>query len=185
MRIDDLTFSYGDKKIFDDFSLEIPDNGITALSGPSGCGKTTLLRLIAGIEKPGSGVINAPDPEKIAFLFQEDRLLPGISAIRQLEIAVPGCDARKWLKSVELEGEEKTVPEELSGGMKRRLSLARCLAYAEDKELILLDEPFAGIDAARIGKLTELIKGMRIPVIVTSHTKEAMEMADRVVELLH
>ncbi|MBO4414388.1 MAG: ATP-binding cassette domain-containing protein, partial [Lachnospiraceae bacterium] len=117
----------------------------------------------------------------ISVMFQEDRLLPGISAKKQLEIAVPGCDAKKWLKAVELENESDTVPEKLSGGMKRRLALARCLAYAEDKELILLDEPFTGIDPGRIASISEVIRKMKKTVIVTGHTEETLKLADNIV----
>ena len=183
MHFEKVCFSYGDKIVFDGLDIDIPDTGITAVSGASGCGKTTLLRLIAGLERPGSGRIDAPAQDRIAFLFQEDRLLPGVSASDQLRIAVPGCDAAEWLRRVELDGEEETMPEELSGGMKRRLSLARCLAYAQDKELVMLDEPFAGVDPGRIVRLAELIRSLKIPIMITSHTREAIEMADRVVEL--
>ncbi|MCR5321905.1 MAG: ATP-binding cassette domain-containing protein [Lachnospiraceae bacterium] len=202
MRIENLTFSYGDKLIFDNFSLEIPDEGITALSGPSGCGKTTLMRLIAGLERPDmnrlDGLEMTNDPQspgivnkngsllptsKIAMMFQEDRLVPGIAAKKQLEIAVPGCDAEGWLKAVGLENESNTVPEKLSGGMKRRLSLARCLAFAQDKELILLDEPFTGVDPDRIAGISETIRKMRMPIIVTGHTEETLKLADRVILL--
>jgi len=181
MNIRDISFAYGDKVIFRDFSLEIPDTGITALSGASGSGKTTLLRLIAGLETPDKGTITAPSRERIAVMFQEDRLLPGIPARKQLSIAIPDCDPDYWLERVGLKGEEDTVPEELSGGMKRRIALARCLAYAKNRELILLDEPFTGIDPDRIRHLTELIRNMDIPVIVTAHTEETLKLADRVI----
>ena len=83
MKLRDLSFAYGDKRVFDSLTLEIPDTGVTALVGPSGCGKTTLLRLIAALEQPESGTIEAPSPEQIAFLFQEDRLIPRLRARRQ------------------------------------------------------------------------------------------------------
>ncbi len=215
MTIENLTFSYGDKLLFDNFSTEFPDGKITVLSGLSGCGKTTLLRLIAGLERPDGedhGRIPEGDPNNkseamredknplelhedtdlsivkkngrylplnlISVMFQEDRLLPGIGAKKQLEIAVPGCDAKKWLETVELENESDTVPEQLSGGMKRRLALARCLAFAEDKELILLDEPFTGIDPERIALISETIRKMKKTVIVTGHTEETMKLGD-------
>lgn len=246
MKIENLTFSYGDKRIFDNFSIEIPDEGITALSGQSGCGKTTLLRLIAGLESPDEETENStadklrgrkfesseefsndstgeihtdatvryshpsyhggqkhdrsphaglrresilkkdgiPIPtDRIAFMFQEDRLLPGTGAAKQLEIAVPGCDAGKWLEAVGLKNEMDTVPEQLSGGMKRRLALARCLAFAQDKELMLLDEPFTGIDPERISAVSETIRNMKKTVILTGHTEETLKLADRVLIL--
>ena len=163
--------------------MTIPDEGITALTGASGSGKTTLLKLIAGLIVPDKGKIIAPSPDRIAFCFQEDRLLPGIGAGKQLEIAVPGSDSEEWLKSVGLENEMETFPEKMSGGMKRRVALARCLAYARGRELILLDEPFTGVDPERADKLAELVRSMKMPVLVTSHTPEALKMADRVLEL--
>ncbi len=198
MKINNLTFSYENKKIFDNFSLEIPESGVTALTGPSGCGKTTLLRLIAGLENPGGSsdekgeyrpVLVREDgsmilPERTAFLFQEDRLIPGIGAARQLTVAVPGCDAARCLEAVGLEKDADTPPEKMSGGMKRRLALARCLAYAQDKELVLLDEPFTGIDADRIASIAKMIKDLKIPVIITGHTEETLAVADRVLSIV-
>ena len=89
MKLTDLTFSYGDKRVFQALTLALPDEGITALTGPSGCGKTTLLRLIARLETPQSGTIDAPPPEQIALLFQEDRLIPRLNARRQIELVRP------------------------------------------------------------------------------------------------
>ena len=197
MRIEKLSFSYENKKIFDNFSLEIPDDGITALSGPSGCGKTTLLRLIAGLERPERpdstetghfSVLTGKDgseltPDRISYLFQEDRLLPGLGAKKQLTVAVPGCDAHAWLELVGLEEDADTVPEKMSGGMKRRLALARCLAYAQDKDLVLLDEPFTGVDPGRIAALSKLIKELKMPVLITGHTGETLKIADRVINI--
>ena len=183
MIIRNLSFSYGEKRIFKDFTIELPDEGITAVTGPSGCGKTTLLRLIAGLEKPEAGVIDAPSGGEISVMFQEDRLLKGVAASKQLTIAVPGCDASYWLEAVGLKGEEQTLPEKLSGGMKRRLSLARALIFALDKRLLILDEPFTGVDSGRIGSLMKVIRGIGIPVIMSTHTLEAVKLADKTVEL--
>ena len=184
MRIDSLTFSYGDKPIFRDLTLVLPDEGITALAGPSGCGKTTLLRLMAGLEQPERGAIDCPPGAEIALMFQEDRLVPRLPARRQIELVRPkGRDAAEWLSAVGLDGELDTAPEALSGGMRRRLSLARCLAYGQDKKLLLLDEPFTGVDAERIRALIALIRDMGIPTIFTAHDSESLQMADRIVEL--
>ena len=71
-----LTLSYGEKRVLEDFSLTLPERGVTVLSGPSGCGKTTLLRCLAGLERPRSGRIQAPPPRETSLLFQEDRLFP-------------------------------------------------------------------------------------------------------------
>lgn len=185
MKISELGFSYGDKQVFDRYSLTLPDRGVTALSGPSGCGKTTLLRLLAGLEVPDRGRIEAPPPEAIAVLFQENRLIPGLPAKQQIALVLSGpASAESWLDAVGLGEEKETPPEALSGGMQRRLALARCLAYGQDKALLLLDEPFTGVDPARIQSLSALIRGLEIPVIFTAHDQESLAMADAVLPLL-
>ena len=184
MKLTSLSFAYGDKPVFDNLTLTLPDRGVTALTGPSGCGKTTLLRLITGLETPLSGSIDAPPPEQIALLFQEDRLIPGLSARKQIELVRPrGKDAAFWLEAVGLADEAAAAPEALSGGMRRRLSLARCLAYGQDKRLLLLDEPFTGVDAERIRDLSSLIRSMELPVLFTAHDAESLGMADNIISL--
>ncbi|MBQ9045646.1 MAG: ATP-binding cassette domain-containing protein [Oscillospiraceae bacterium] len=184
MKLTDLSFSYGEKTIFRDLTLSLPDAGVTALSGPSGCGKTTLLRLIAGLETPDSGTIECPPPSEIALMFQEDRLIPRLAARRQIALVRPkGHPAEHWLEAVGLGAELDTAPESLSGGMRRRLALARCLAYGQDKRLLLLDEPFTGVDADRIRALIVLIRDLGIPTLFTAHDAESLQMADTIVEL--
>ncbi len=180
----DSSFSYGEKKILDRFTLELPDRGITALSGPSGCGKTTLLRLLAGLEKLESGSLEAPAPERCGLLFQENRLLPGLTAAQQLRPVLPrGASPLPYLRAVGLEEEADSLPAALSGGMQRRLALARLLAYGEDKALLLLDEPFTGVDPSRGARIMEWIREKGQPVILTAHDLESLGLADRVISL--
>lgn len=184
MTLTQLCFSYGDKAILDRFSLCLPDTGITALSGPSGCGKTTLLRLLAGLEHPHSGTIDAPGAEETAFLFQENRLLPGLSAADQLRVVLPrGSNPLPWLEAVGLGAEAGSQTEQLSGGMQRRVALARCLAYGQHKSLLLLDEPFTGIDPERAQALMALIRTLHVPVIYSAHDAHSLALADRVIQL--
>lgn len=184
MKLSNLSFSYGEKRVFDAFSLSLPERGVTALVGPSGCGKTTLLRLIARLERPQAGTVDFPDPDRIAMLFQEDRLLPGLSARAQIDLIRPqGLGSLHWLRAVGLEEEAEQNPASFSGGMRRRLALARCLAYGQNKALLLLDEPFTGVDSARIQRLSALIRGMEIPVIFTAHDAESLRMADQTISL--
>ena len=184
MKLTHLNFCYGDKAILKDFSLDLPDTGITALAGPSGCGKTTLMRLLAGLEAPQSGTLEAPAAEKTAFLFQENRLLPGLAAGDQIRVVLPrGEDPLPWLAAVGLQGEENTLPEALSGGMQRRVALARCLAYGQQKKLLLLDEPFAGIDPERTVSLMEFIRSLQVPVLYSAHDAQSLALADRMIRL--
>ena len=87
--LEHVTVSFGDKRVLDDFSLTLPKRGVTVLSGPSGCGKTTLLRVLAGLEVPEQGHVRGITPKNTAFLFQEDRLLPGRTVLQQLTDVLP------------------------------------------------------------------------------------------------
>lgn len=182
--LQNVSFAYGDRTVLQDFSLTLPGSGVTALCGPSGCGKTTLLRLLAGLEQPADGIITAPPPGQTAILFQEDRLLPALNAAAQISIVLPpGADALPWLAAADLAAEAHTLPQEMSGGMRRRLALARCLAYARGKALILLDEPFTGIDPQRAGQIMQHIRALHIPVIYTAHDAHSLSLADKVIHL--
>ena len=179
-----LSLSYGDKAVLDNFSLALPLEGITALRGPSGCGKTTLLRLIAGLEQAEGGEIRGVAPEETAFLFQENRLLPWRNVEQHLTDVMARPDpgrARELLKLVELEGEETRLPNQLSGGMGRRLALGRALAL--ESRVLLLDEPFAGVDPARAERILARLKAIGLPVLLVSHEERIVAMADRIVEL--
>ena len=179
--LDHITLSFGEKRVLDDFSLTLPETGVTVLSGPSGCGKTTLLRVLAGLETPQSGQVTGISPRDTAFLFQEDRLLPGRTVLRQLTDVMPKDrwgEAPKWLKLTELTGEENTLPHQLSGGMGRRLALVRALALGG--ELYLLDEPFTGIDLPRRRRLMAALKQLGKSVVLVSHEPEILDLADHV-----
>ncbi len=115
MRVEKLTVSYGEKRVLDHFSLEIPQ-GVTVLSGPSGCGKTTLLRTIAGLERPESGHVEGIPPSETAILFQEDRLFPWRTVEQHLTDVLPRSrweEVPRWIALAELEGEENRRPDAL------------------------------------------------------------------------
>ena len=180
--LEQVSLSFGDKQVLDHFSLTLPEDGVTVLSGPSGCGKTTLLRILAGLETPQSGRVVGISPNRTAVLFQEDRLLPGRTVLQQLTDVMDQSrhpEAAKWLVLTELTGEEQALPKQLSGGMGRRLALARCLALGGD--LYLLDEPFAGIDLPRRRRLMAALKQLGKPVVLVSHEPEVLELADHVI----
>lgn len=170
--------------MLDRFSLELPDCGFTALSGPSGCGKTTLLRVMAGLAELESGAVSGVDPARTAFLFQEDRLLPWRTVAQQITDVLPKGrrkEAGRWLAFAELEGEGDAYPSALSGGMARRLALARCAALGGD--LLLLDEPFAGVDSERAGRILDRLRELGMPAVLATHQPQVLAACDHVVEL--
>lgn len=144
--IRNLSKSYGSTRVFSELSCRIPQFGRCAVLAPSGAGKTTLLRLILGLETPDGGTITGV-PAKKAAVFQEDRLLEGCSALRNLSLTVPGAQGRaaEMLRALGLDEQAQAKPcGMLSGGQKRRVALARALLA--EGELLALDEPFTGLD---------------------------------------
>ena len=184
MEIKNLSLSFGEKAVLDQFSLTIPQQGVTALSGPSGCGKTTLLRCIAGLERPQSGQISGITPSQSAILFQENRLLPWRTVREHITDVLPPQrqgEAGFFLELAQLEAERDSYPAALSGGMARRLALVRCLAL--DAQLYLLDEPFTGVDLDRVRALMDYLRALPVPVLLASHEPEVLSLAHRVVRL--
>jgi NitT/TauT family transport system ATP-binding protein len=168
------------------FSLELPATGAVCLTGPSGCGKTTLLRLLAGLETPQGGTITGLG-SRVAMVFQEDRLLPWETAW-QNAVTTPDPDAteraRDWLRRLGLADSLHVRPSGLSGGMRRRVALARALAAEPD--LLLLDEPFTGLDEPSWRSAAELIAGSgagRLTVLVTHLPDQAAALGAPVVRL--
>ncbi|MBQ8683668.1 MAG: ATP-binding cassette domain-containing protein [Clostridia bacterium] len=167
--MDSVSFAYGDTPICRDLTWTLPESGVVCLWGPSGCGKTTLLRLLAGLERPISGQVNRP--ETVSMVFQEDRLLPWLTALEN--VTLPGADrqtATEMLSAIGLSPEEvQTMPVNLSGGQQRRVALARALAAEGD--LLLLDEPFNGLDEATWQTAVPLIAdyATRRPVVLVTH----------------
>ncbi|MDF1495008.1 ABC transporter ATP-binding protein [Caproiciproducens sp. CPB-2] len=185
MKIHNLTKNYNGKMVLDQFSLQLPSTGTVCLFGPSGCGKTTLLNCIAGLEPFDSGEIEGAGTGKISYLFQENRLLPWISAKDNITAVLRGKarqneeQAEKWLGLVGLEEAGNKRPAELSGGMRRRVALARALAYGGD--LYLMDEPFQGLDAERRDEMIALLQketAGTLKIIVTHDFEEAEKLAD-------
>lgn len=153
--------SYGNKQVLKDFSCCIPAGSVCAVMAPSGGGKTTLLRLILSLEIPDSGTISGVPKEKSA-LFQEDRLCPGLSAAANIRMAVPVCpeaEIRQLLTELGLADSVGLPAAQLSGGMARRAALARAL-LAPGK-LMILDEPFTGLDDATRCITAEVIQKYR------------------------
>lgn len=205
VELKNVTFSRGDRIIYDDISMSFPKGKVTAIMGPSGIGKTTLLRLIGGQLYPDSGEIlvagnNIPSlnraqlykvREKMSMLFQSGALFTEMSVFDN--VAFPIREHTKLpediirtmallkLESVGLRGARDLMPNELSGGMARRAALARAIAL--DPELIMYDEPFVGQDPISMGVLVRLIRdlnhSLNLTSIVVSHdVHEVMSIAD-------
>ena len=184
IKLENITLRYGEKLVLDRFSLELPGRGFTALSGPSGCGKTTLLRVLAGLAAPECGTVSGIDPARTAFLFQEDRLLPWRTVRQHIADVLPRArrgEVGKWLAFAEMEGEGDACPAGLSGGMARRLALARCAALGG--ELLLLDEPVAGVDPARTARMLERLRALDVPVVLASHQPQVLSACERMIAL--
>lgn len=181
-----LSKSYGDKKVLSDFSLTIPRGARVALMGPSGVGKTTLLRFLARLEKPDAGRIEGI-PTRFSLVFQEDRLCPWLSVTENIRLACPHAkeDAiAKTLAALDLFGEENTLASELSGGMARRVAIARALLF--DGEMLLLDEPFRGLDEdtrARTAACISEMAGSKTLLLITHDVREAALLDARITHI--
>ena len=176
IKINNLTFSHGDKNIFNNFSLEIKEGEKIWLSAPSGFGKTTLIKLILGLLKPQSGTVelNGLTP---SVVFQENRLLPFYTILKNIELVGGDKELGKSnLHSLGIGDTENLYPSSLSGGMKRRAAIARALSVPFD--LLILDEPFNGIDENNLILTADRIKEIAKDktVILISHNPEEAEL---------
>lgn len=146
--ITDLCKTFDDNEILKNVNITLKDNSIYCLMGASGIGKTTLLRILMGLEHADSGSISGIDIKSISCMFQEDRLIPYLSAIDNVRIVLRGKNNRDEIRNNLLSilpDDSLDIPvSSLSGGMKRRVALARALSYPG--KLIILDEPFTGLD---------------------------------------
>jgi len=179
---DHISKSYNEIPVLSDFSLRLPEHGIIGLSGPSGCGKTTFLHIMAGLIEPDSGSITGLAGKKTGVVFQEDRLLPWLTAQENIDLIVKNSTlTQQWLDAIQLSDKADSYPSELSGGMKRRLALARALAF--DCDLLLMDEPFQGLDDMLKETLYQLVRDAALtkPVVMVSHDiTELNNLADQV-----
>ena len=207
VEIRDLSFRRGERLIFDGVSMSIPKGKVTAIMGPSGSGKTTLLKLIGGQLKPSSGTVHVDGfdvhqlsrkrlfdlRKRMGMLFQAGALLTDLDVYENVafplrehtELSEP--ELRKIvlskLEAVGLRGARRLFPRELSGGMARRVALARAIAL--DPMLIMYDEPFAGQDPITLGVLVRLIRSLNdtlqaTSIIVSHNVHETAAIADYV-----
>ena len=195
--------SAGAFRAVDGLNLDVRPGQMLAILGKTGCGKSTIFNMIAGLTEPTSGTVrvNGRDPfanfdsfrGKMAIVFQNDRLLPWRSAIKNVELGLEMLDlpaaerrttAQLWLTKLGLGGHEEDFPHALSGGMRQRVSIAR--AFATNAAILLCDEPFSALDEATAARLrTEFVQLVKdngkTAVFITHSISEALEIGDRIV----
>ncbi len=177
------------RTLLDSLSLEVPSGATLAVMGPSGAGKTTLLRTLAGLVPPASGRVERP-AERVAIVYQEPRLLPWRTALANVALVARGPDpqgrARRGLETVGLGDATHLFPAALSGGMRQRVAIARALVC--ESPVLLVDEPFAGLDAATAAHVRDLLLSHlhdfpRAVVWVTHDPEEAAAVARRTLRM--
>ena len=185
--IDNLTKSYGDKLALPPFSCTLQEGEIVCLLGQSGCGKTTLLRLLLGLEAPTGGTISGL-PDRISAVFQEDRLCPAFSAVTNVSLALGRRASKGEITALLAElglGDALQKPvHELSGGMRRRVAIARSLLCPAD--LYLMDEPFKGLDADTRKMVMDTVLARtreKTLLVVTHDPEEAAYLGGRVLRM--
>lgn len=191
IKINRLKKNYDSKKIFNDFNMNIEPYEITCILGPSGVGKTTLFNVISGLTDYEGGEITGIENRNISYLFQEPRLLPWLTVYENIDIVLKNIYPEKKRNEVithhlEMVGLIEYIdnkPEELSGGMKQRLAIARTFAYPST--LLLMDEPFQGLDVKLkndiIGSFLKLWeKDKRTVLFITHDIEEALKVSDQI-----
>ena len=190
LQIKDLSVSQEEKKLFSDFSLELKSNQIIGIKGPSGKGKTTLLNCIADVLPKDNtfvitGSIQKKSNIKISYVFQEHRLIPFISVLKNVMLPLEKIMSKdeaeqiaiNYLKEFELLYKKDNFPNELSGGEKQRVSLARAFAYPSD--LLLMDEPFQSQDLEKKQKLIMMTKNIlqkeSRAIFFVSHSEDELD----------
>ncbi len=191
--------AFGARTVLADLELDLRAGGFTAIVGPSGAGKSTLLNLLGGLDTAFDGRLSWGDASaaargaagRVGYCFQDPRLMPWLSVQRNLELVLPRrgdarARARELLVRVGLAGRETEFPGALSGGMQRRAALARAMVVRPS--LLLLDEPFASLDAPTAAELRNLLlelwRDERPSVVLVTHDlSEALQLADEVLFL--
>ncbi|HEX2312876.1 MAG TPA: ABC transporter ATP-binding protein [Thermomonospora sp.] len=187
VRIRGLVKAFDGRRVLDGVDLDIRRGEFFVLLGPSGTGKTTLLRVLAGLERPDAGTVLVPD--RRTTVYQEPRLVQSRRVLPNVTLGLPRAareDGRRALAEVGLAGRERAWPATLSGGEAQRVALARALV--RDPQLLLLDEPFAALDALTRLQMQQLVAELcarhrPAVVLVTHDVDEAVRLADRVAVL--
>lgn len=191
LRVCNITKSFEGKTVLDDVSMAFEEGKVTAVMGPSGQGKTTMARIIAGLETADSGCVlidglktgDGSGAGRTAFLFQEDRLMPWLNVYDNIALGCrDGNRIKELAEQLEIEGELWKLPDELSGGQCHRAALAR--TFAADAPLLILDEPFRGLDTALkdriIDRLWNRQTSGKTVILITHNAEDAERLADEV-----
>ena len=176
LELRDISLSFGEKQVLNGLNLSLQAGERLALMGPSGCGKTCLLRVALSLQPPDRGSIQCA-AKRTAAVFQEPRLLPWRTAAENVNLVLSDREetmptAREWLERLELGDAFNLYPAELSGGMQQRVSLARSLAATP--ELLVLDEPFKGLDEALRRRVIQVVGESlnRTALLLATHSEE-------------
>lgn len=191
LEINNLNKSYAEESIFENFSIQLFDDKINCIIGPSGCGKTTFLNILAGLIEYESGSLNGISKNDISYIFQEDRLIEWLTVKENLQITL-----KKYYKKSSLDDEienlldivgiksvEDKYPDELSGGMRQRVNIAR--AFGKPSKILLMDEPFKSLDYKLKYTIIDefkniLNKNKRLVILVTHDLEEAVYFNGRI-----
>lgn len=187
--------SFGQLRVMDDFSIDFEEGKVTCLLGPSGCGKSTILKMLSSLDTKYSGNVLGLENKKLSYVFQESRLIPWLTVEENLSYVLEGklpediLEERIefFLNKVGLIAFRKAYPNTLSGGMKQRVSLAR--AFAMPHDILLMDEPFQGLDKELKDQLMTLLEELialdkKTVIMVTHDLEEASRLGDKIIRLI-
>lgn len=191
LKLENIKKLYNDLTVIENFNMSFSSDKIHCIFGPSGSGKSTLLNIITGVEKADVGTIDGEKNKSFSYVFQEHRLLPWLSAEKNIMFVLESnytkqeakeiCE--KYIKLVKLFEFKNKLPRELSGGMKQRVAIARAIAY--DGDIFVMDEPFKGLDMELKTSIMNFIvdycnKNNKLLIYTTHDAFEAVYMADNI-----
>ena len=182
IKFNDLTVKYEKQTVIENLSFTFETGKFYGLTGASGIGKTTLLGVISGLLRPCGGTVTS-DHKKVGYIFQDPRLFPWMTALENVECVCDDKSKAKYFLDMLLPDSSDKYPSELSGGMRQRVSIARALAY--DCDILLLDEPFKGLDEqTKKATIQTVLKYIdKKTAIMVSHDASELELCDEIYKM--